>query len=136
MGNTGTSREQNNGVFDKITCHEIEVIDKDGKAAVVLAAVGRPVVALYINGKTAVTLGANPFRNYVRVYGKNEKTAVVLATYENSNEVIVYGKDVKQAVALVASENSNALIVHDKSSGAGIGFYGDSNEVKQTKWNK
>ena len=147
---------QNNGVFDKITCRELEVIDKNGKAAVVLAAVGRPVVALYRNGKTAVTLGANPFRNYVRVYGKNEKTAVVLATHENSNEVIVYGKDVKQAVVLGASESgnvarvydpagkksfnfnayldSNELIVYDKSSGAGIGFYGDSNEVKQTTW--
>ena len=175
-------KAQNNGVFDKITCREIEVIDKDGKVAIVLAAiVGRPVVALHIDGKPAVTLGANPFRNFVRVYGKNGKPAVVLATSENSNEVMGYGKDGKQAVALVASENSsgvtvfgkdgkravglvadgefanvviindpagkesfrfnaysdrNELIVRDKSSGAGIGFYGDSNEVKQTKWNK
>ena len=52
-----------------------------------------------------------------------------------SNSVHIIDKHGKRAFQFNAHPNRNELVVHDKSSGAGIGFYGDSNEAKRITWN-
>ena len=57
-----------------------------------------------------------------------------MAVQPDANGIYIFDPAVKKSFEFEAYSDRNELIVRNKSSGAGIGFYGDSNEVKQTRW--
>ena len=158
---------QRNGVFDKITCHELEVVDKTGTP---IAFLGREkdildtildsnaFIIFDMNGETAINMsGGGGIMNgltvrypggreafsaipheegcLVSVKGiKSSRTAFGLFTDENTNTFTIKDPTGKESFRFKALPHRNELVVRDKSSGAGIGFYGDSNEAKQTRW--
>ena len=72
---------QNNGVFDKIVCREIEVVDQDGNQA--------------------ISLGSNERGNGVIVYDNQGKTAFVLHSSEKrDNTLFIFDKQGKAAISL------------------------------------
>ena len=88
---------QNNGVFDKITCRELEVVDE--------------------NGNKAIGLDAGVLGNEVVVYNKhNEKTAIRLfaITGGTVNQINVYDEHGKNAISLAAGRAKNLIAVFNK----------------------
>ena len=75
---------QHNGVFDKIQCTSLTVVDKQGKPAVVLYSTeewGNSVNVANKQGKLAVRLASHKDENgVVVVYNEQEKPAVGLAS--------------------------------------------------------
>ena len=74
IGQWGTPdiEAQSNGVFNKITCRELEVVDENGNKAIVLFSVDNT--------------------NNVRVYDRQGKAAIHLGSDETENAVLVVGK--------------------------------------------
>ena len=87
---------QRNSVFDKITCREIEVIDKDGNEAISLYSdgLGNRVYIYNKQGKTAMVLGSGGtfWGNSIDIYNKQEELAVVLGSEDSLNRVYVFNK--------------------------------------------
>ena len=165
---------QSNGVFDKIICKEIEVVDKagkriaflgggvsswkrtaknnffeifnkDGEKAIRLSADG-PVNAINIydpEGHSAIDLEAS-VGGLTRIFASQEgklgfkleflgdqRTIAVFDPSKTDN--LVFGKE---AFEVNVSNTRNELQLWGKSPyQKGIGFYGDSNKAKMTKWN-
>ena len=89
---------QNNGVFDKIVCREIEVVDQDGNQA--------------------ISLGSNERGNGVIVYDNQGNQAVTLhSRVVGGNAVIVIDKQGKAAAALSSNQKENLVIAVDKRTG-------------------
>ncbi len=89
------------------------------------------------NGKEAIKLDSSGFRrNGISIYDQNEKTAIALSSYNAAvaNSMEIYDENGKVAFEFNAYTHTNELSVHNKSDGAGIGFYADYNEAKQTTW--
>lgn len=109
-------KAQNNGVFDEITCRQLKVVDCAGRDAIGLVGIG-PANGIYILDKSG-------------------NTAIRLAHFPDADENSIHLWDPadKKSFEFNAYRDRNELIVRDKSSGAGIGFYADSNEAKQTTW--
>ena len=176
---------QSNGVFDKIVCQQLEVVDKAGKR---IAFLGRDVFYQSIgqgmegnvfeifdkDGKPAIKLSAN-IMNEVIIHDKTGDNAIRLYAFggvssgvssiqvfergdkgfdltisDGYRTMTVYDpletKDIeieghklttwKEAFEVNVSNTRNALRLWGKSPyQRGIGFYGDSNEAKMTKWN-
>ena len=123
---------QRNGVFGKIECTGLTVIDEQGKVAVMLTTAtegGKEGSGVYVLDKhenIAVGLGsfkgsfgeANKMRaNGVVVYDKEGNAAIVIGREEevSANVVIIANQNGKPAVVLGASEEwGNLVSVHDK----------------------
>ena len=111
---------QDNGVFDKITCREIEVVDKDGNKAIALFSdvdINRLIV-YNPHGKRGIKLESGGWGNYVIVYEKqdNEKEGVSLAGTSRENYVIVRNiRSTERAAAkLISTEDVSSVEVLDK----------------------
>ena len=102
---------QRNGVFGKIECTGLTVIDTSGNPAVVLGASEQ----LMSSGTTPVRIK----RNGVLVLDPSGKDAVFLSANEGMNSLSVYNKsgaETKEAVFLFASEFlGNGVIVSDQA---------------------
>ena len=127
---------QQNGFFDTITCRELKVVDKNGKTAIRLSTFlgANGVSILDKNEKGAIVLSALEKSNEINIYDKNRAEAIALRTGEGVNNIAVKDPEGKESFRFNAQPHRNDFIVYDKSSGAGIGFYSDSNEAKQTRW--
>ena len=107
---------QSNGVFDKVICHRLEVVDKHGKAKVILAA-------------------EEEQGNGVFLYDKKGKVMIALATFdedkENGNGIYIYDQRGKIAMGLVSNLTAaNDISIFDRSgtirtsmNGFGISVY-------------
>ena len=78
---------QSNGVFDKITCREIEVVDKDGETTIL---VGDGDIFFHKGGGTAF-MGAHEHGGSVLIHGKGG--SIEIRTHEDGGIVVVSGKD-------------------------------------------
>ena len=99
IGQWGTPdiEAQSSGVFDKIICREIEVVDQDGKKAIVLQGNEKvnTVVVYGSNGNKAVELGSNKvykfgeeIENWVAVLdGETDELAILLAAYDDDTNM-------------------------------------------------
>ena len=113
---------QNNGVFDKITCREIEVVDSEGKMAL-RAYAGEKSNEVTIYDKegyrtielSTVLLSSGVYRNSVSVNNKKRAGGIELSVSEIGNGVIVWGKTGKPAIGLSAEENSHVVTVFDEA---------------------
>ena len=107
---------QSNGVFHTITCRLLKVVDNEGNTAIGLTGdtVGSGIYILDTSGNEAISLTHTP---------RSDQNAIVISDTAD-----------KMSFRFSAYRDRNELVVCDKSSGAGIGFYGDANEAKQTRW--
>ncbi|MDE0043115.1 MAG: hypothetical protein OXT74_13845, partial [Candidatus Poribacteria bacterium] len=78
---------QSNGVFDKITCRELEVVDKTGKR---IAFLGRGV-------------GQDIEGNGLEIFDKDGKPAITLVADNVINEVIIHDNDGDKGIQLFTS---------------------------------
>ena len=114
---------QNNGVFDKITCRELEVVDKDGKKAIVLQSseegVSRIVVYESQNNRAnvaGITMAVADYANQVIIADKTHNgEGIWLNSWTATgpmNWVKVYppGKEGGQVQLLAADEYSGVYI--------------------------
>ena len=95
---------QSNGIFNKITCCEIEVVDE--------------------NGETEIGLGDNA----VVIRDKQGRLAVVLSSMEAGNGLSVFDNQGKMAGNLVSNKQENFVALFDSQSGMTAIFLG-SGEV-------
>ena len=106
---------ENNGVFDKITCFELEVIDGKGKTAAMLGST-REATGVFVfdkQGTPAVILSSSPKGNGVQVFNKQHQ-AVDLGSSSEGNGLTIRDQWGRTAVSLGASDESGAMEVHDK----------------------
>ena len=96
---------RNNGVFDKIQCREIEVVDK--------------------NGETAIRLSTTKHGGVIRMDSKDGRIAT-MSIHETGAHVLLYGKGKGRGgiASMSTDEGYAALDVQDKlSSDGGIRMY-------------
>ena len=68
------------------------------------------------------------------VVDENGKMAIGLGSLGTGNSITIWDPN-EEAFQCDALPSSNQLIFRNKSDGAGIGFYADYNEARQTMWN-
>ena len=85
-------KAQSNGVFDKITCREIEVIDKDSKTGIMLTTHERGGLFVLSGKAGSVDIGTTVRGGVVSVSGKDGGSARMM-TYKHGGRVEAYGKD-------------------------------------------
>ena len=114
-------KAQSDGVFDKITCREIEVVDKDGNRAIALFSdvdINRLIV-YNPQGKQGIKLESGGWGNYVIVYETqdDEKEGVSLAGTSRENYVIVrnFRSTERAAAKLISTEDISSVEVLDKN---------------------
>lgn len=110
---TPTIEAQNNGVFDKIFCRELEVVDAAGNRMIVLGseAMGNAVVVMDKQGSPAVTLKHTREGNAVVVYDEGGAPAATLGSTSESNVVIVTDRRTgNPAVRLGATNGGGSLV--------------------------
>ena len=87
------------------------------------------------NGTPAINLGSLETVNGMSIYHPNGKTAIMLNSRNDlGNGIVISDPNGKASFDFIAYTDSNELSVYNKSDGAGIGFYTDSNEAKQIRW--
>ena len=123
---------QNNGVFDKIVCREIEVVDQDGNQAISLGSNerGNGVIVYDNQGKTAFVLHSSEKRdNTLFIFDKQGKAAISLASTEGANLLGVMDNQGNQAVTLHSRVvGGNAVIVIDKQGKAAAALSSNEKE--------
>ena len=110
---------QNNGVFDKVVCRELEVVDKDGNKAIVL----RSKVS-----DSSYRLPEKFFSNHIAIYNPlTGKDAVLLSSNSTSNNVWVRNhqrdKDAPNSYGLQMTSNAagkNKLILMNRKGHTAI----------------
>ena len=137
---------QQNGVFNEITCRQLTVVDQNGKTAIGLNSneLGNGIGIYDQNGIKAIGLNSDWLGNAISISVQNEKmeigkmgigkTAIWLSSKESGSFISISDPNGKKSFDFNAYTVRNELSVHNKSDGAGIGFYADSNEARQTTW--
>ena len=124
IGQWGTPdiEAQSNGVFDKITCREIEVVDKDGNKAIVLhhnEFGHNELIVYHPQGRQGIKLQSGGWGNYAIVFedADNEQEAVALAGTSTENYVIVrnFRSSDRAAAKLISKEDISSVEVLDKN---------------------
>ena len=107
---------QNNGVFDRISCRGLEVLDTEGKAVIVLAAhdVGNAILVNGVHDKPAIALMADKKGGVGVSVHAGEKSGLVLISDELGNRLIVSDDHGEPAIVLRAREDENGIFVYDK----------------------
>ena len=107
---------QSNVSFDKITCREIEVVNKDGNKAIVLHynRFGHNELIIYHpQGREGIKLQSGGWGNYGIVFEDvdNEQEAVALAGTSTENYVIVrnFRSSDRAAAKLISKEDISSV---------------------------
>lgn len=118
--------------FNKITCREIEVVDKDGKKAIGLFTggvfKGRGIRIYNRKGNPAVVLSSDDMSNKLYLIDSQSKLGVTLDAglsgkavgdhVANINSITVYSPVNKSKINLMASDNlqmdESVISIHDK----------------------
>ena len=112
---------ESNGVFDKITCRELEVVDENGNKAIVLASDDN-TNGLTIYDRQSGTAGVELVSwalNSVTVYQQGKK-AIQLLSWNAwpTNQVTVYDMQENSAISLFSGHEKNAVVIdHRKGRG-------------------
>ena len=102
---------QSNGVFEKITCRELYVVDAKGETEIGLG--GNSVVIHDKQGRLAVVLSSMEVGNGITVFDNQGKIAGSLVSSKEENFVSVSDKQGQKAVGLSSRKEFNAVIVSD-----------------------
>ena len=105
---------QDNGVFDKIQCRGLEVLDTEGKAVIVLAAhdVGNAILVNGVHDKPAIALMADK-KGGVSVRA-GEQSGLVLISDEIGNRMIVSDDRGEPAIVFRTRDDEHGIFVYDK----------------------
>ena len=96
---------QNNGVFDKITCRELEVIDKDIKTGITLTTHERGGLFALSGKGGSVDIGTTAVRGgFVSVSGKEGKSRVTISTTDPGGRVDVFNNQGTPAAIMSVDE--------------------------------
>ena len=106
---------QSKGVFEKITCRELYVVDEKGETEIGLG--DNTVVIRDKQGRLAVMLSSREVGNGISVFDNQGKIAGSLASNKEENFVSIYDKQGKNAIDLTSSARGNGVSVNDKKSG-------------------
>lgn len=114
---------QNNGVFDKITCRELQVVNKDGSRAIVLNShedAANGVIIYNPAGEGTVVLVATEQQSELAIYNPAGVKAVSLFNDSEilTNSVEVYNQTGGRGVVLYSMKGSNGVIVTDQEGKA------------------
>ena len=126
---------QRNGVFDKITCRGIEVVDKDGLVGVRLGANDDGTTGVSVFGKQGVAAAnilSTDKGNSININNSKELGIVLYSGIhqngETANSVTVYNpQGQKRGVWLRSYENSNALFLNGQAGKENIGLLAAEN---------
>ena len=112
---------QSNGVFDKIQCRELEVVDEQGEVAIVLQSYkGKNTVMVL--GKTGglVALDTSDEQNGVLIFGKEDQHPPAVRLYhhkEMGNGMLIQNKHGKRAILLRSDDDGNDVSLYDNPQG-------------------
>ncbi|MYE88319.1 hypothetical protein F4X33_04905 [Candidatus Poribacteria bacterium] len=144
---------QSNGVFDKITCHEIEVVDEKGKRAIVLQSMkGLPPSDKFFENqiviynpsteREAVALGSNSSYNYIQVMNHQrnkdhqESFGMQIICSREENNLRLLNPQGDRAIELNAG-GSHGLAVHDYKEGTKAwGIYSNKYKNLLHRWSR
>ncbi len=117
---TSDIEAQSHGVFDKIICRELEVVDKDGKKAIVLRSNEdyNKVIVYNPQSKRANVVGVRLVafdngNNAVQVCDKQGGVGVVLSSTNIGNAMSITRSQEKSAIMLVSNEQHNSMFLYD-----------------------
>ena len=116
QGMTPSIEAQHNGVFDKITCREIEVVDKSGKPAISLATgyPGNRITLNDLSGKPAISLEGG-LGHRITLVDEFGKPAIELSNFHTMNSItLVDYKSGKPAIELVSRYAEKSINVVDE----------------------
>ena len=97
---TPSIEAQSNGVFDKITCKEIEVVDTTGRRIAFLGREGKDL------------MGTRLKKNAFIIYDMDGEEAVVLSGGEEVNGLSIRTTEGKDAFNLLTDEDTYLIVVH------------------------
>ena len=109
---------QRNGVFDKITCRELVVVDSSGKEAIFLNSTKKNN-NITIMGKDGGLIGLvtdETEGNGVVIYGKDSQSPPALRLYshdESGNGIVIQSKHGKEGIYLTTDEDGNRVTIND-----------------------
>ena len=111
---------QSNGVFDKITCRGIEVVDENGKRRAFL---GRRV--------TLLSPGYELVGNAFQLFDKDGEKVIELSTDDLMNEIVLYDKKGGHAVRLLEAGGRYTAIQVGQSGkqGFSVDLYDDLHSI-------
>ena len=109
---------QSNGVFDKIVCREIEVVDENGRQAILISSANGTAFVTIVDihsGMPGVMLGSTDESNYVSVSDNQEKESVLLSGGKDINGLSVFDKKLGiPAINLLSDEKQSVVAILDK----------------------
>ena len=106
-----------NGVFDKIICRSLSVVDEAGKVKCLLL-VDEDGSGVHIYGKDGnqvISLGADEHVNGVSLYDKVGKSAISLNAGKDGNSVMIYDRAGEKGIILGTGEDGNDVFVRSKA---------------------
>ena len=110
---------------------------EDGSSVAISGKNGNGVVIRTLGEYNSVTLYSKETINYDTTFPTTTpNSAITLSTGGEANRLRVNDQNGNPALEVIAYPQRNELIFSGKPPyKAGIGFYGDSNEAKQIRWN-
>ena len=108
---------QNNGVFDKVQCTTLMVVDKHGNPAVIIGANedGNGILLRNQAGKDAIVLHTQNSTNSLSIYDHAERETHALRSYKNGSDIVIFNETHAPAVGLAVSstptKKGNAIIL-------------------------
>ena len=103
--------------FGKIICSELEVVDEEGKRAVLLRTNKHDgIVAAYgKGGETSATLGNDKYGGYVYVKGKDDESWATLGIDGYGGQMALYNKGGEKVLQASAADDGGGIItIKDK----------------------
>ena len=109
---------QRNGVFDKITCRKLEVVDEDGNPAVGLSSSEErnDVLVSDKQGQGGINLSSlSVLGSYVTIYDDQGKESVVLSGTAAHNSLNVFNKKSGiPGINILSGEGANGVAILDQ----------------------
>ena len=110
---------QKTGGFETIYCHELQVVDKQGHAGIVLKTYDKQgmkgsALSLYKHGKPTVILASNEGKDgtdAIYIYGKNQEPRLKVEISETDSKVKIYDKQGRKAISLESNEQGNGYYI-------------------------
>ena len=107
---------QNNGVFDKITCRSLKVVDKHGNSGIMLGSddkINEVIVFDLSSGQKAIWLSSEPDKsNIVGVYNSSGTRAISLVSTDRmSNQISLFDIYGQKAIGLSSFDEINSVQV-------------------------
>ncbi len=110
---------QSNGVFDKITCRELEVVDKDGLTGIKLIALGTTGNGIFVfnkQGEQAIEISVYDETNGINIRSLQGNPGIILGGSTKSNGMAIYSpKGDKESIVLGSMEDRNAIFFTDQA---------------------